>query len=216
MAQGLTISSAALLAGKGSRVVHCGTSDRNLFTIDRASELTTLSHRTHYRAHGKTTLERVVLSRWDNVVVSPDYFLSAERLARLSQKGVKFLRTFSKNGFRPIELLEKTERKLTHIDKIVKLFQPFIHDYHYVFTGDALKNLSLKEVEFEFAPEKLDWRRYWLDIQMPGLRKWCFPTIEGQKVETDHATNPVRFVKTENLNKKREISTPALETRGMA
>jgi len=31
--------------------------------------------------------------------------------------------------------------------------------------------------ERRFEPETLDWRKYWLEVHMPGLRRWAFPLI---------------------------------------
>ena len=44
-----------------------------------------------------------------------------------------------------------------------------------------------------FEPESLEWRSYWLDVHIPGLRRWAFPLIEGKKPERYRPLYPVRF-----------------------
>ena len=50
--RGLVVAGAEMLLGQHSPVYQCGSSDRNLLTIDRAIELTALAHRRHLRDHG--------------------------------------------------------------------------------------------------------------------------------------------------------------------
>jgi len=72
----LSIAGSALLTNRRSSVIHCGSSDRNLLTMDRLSELTTLAHRIHYRKSGTDAIERLILSRWDTVVSSVEHTMS--------------------------------------------------------------------------------------------------------------------------------------------
>ena len=39
------------------------------------------------------------------------------------------------------------------------------------------------EPELRFEPESIEWRSYWLDVHMPGLRRWCFPIYENKDRE---------------------------------
>jgi hypothetical protein len=48
-------------------------------------------------------------------------------------------------------------------------------------------------VEWRFEPERIDWRRYWLDVHMPGLRRWAFPLIEGKRPERYKPLHPVKL-----------------------
>jgi hypothetical protein len=36
---------------------------------------------------------------------------------------------------------------------------------------------------FGYDPRALDWYEYWIDIHIPGLRRWSFPLLEGRAVE---------------------------------
>ena len=35
---------------------------------------------------------------------------------------------------------------------------------------------------FAADPRDIDWRRYWIDVHVPGLRRWVYPRIEGRRV----------------------------------
>lgn len=191
---GIMAISAALIEGRHAQVYQCGTSGDNLLTIDRAARLTSLSHRLHYREHGKTIMERLVRSRWNSVTVQETHPLSVYSLRTVFRDLNQLLKevSHSPRAPRPIraagkrfsKFSQKTDRKLERITNLLDLFMPFIHDHHHVFETRNLKKIPLVEKEFSFAPEKMSWRDYWLDIHMPGLRRWCFPVIERRSVET--------------------------------
>ena len=74
----------------------------------------------------------------------------------------------------------KINRKLEQTEKLLELFYPFIHDYRHIFQTNSLFLYDVREKEFEFSIRQIDWASYWKNVQMPGLRKWCFPVIEGK------------------------------------
>ena len=57
------------------------------------------------------------------------------------------------------------------IDKMVDLYQPFVNDNTYIFASQALFAAEIVEPEFRCDPKSIDWRSYWLDVHVPGLRK---------------------------------------------
>jgi hypothetical protein len=125
-------------------VYQCGSSDRNLLTIDRAIELTALAHRKHLRYHGDTALERVVLSRWDAITTDIDHLLSVPNIRSMAEGLRDWLRDVKAPKFMRKQLDEwadKTDDALDTvetIDKMVDLYQPFVHDNHYIFVSQAL------------------------------------------------------------------------------
>ena len=38
---------------------------------------------------------------------------------------------------------------------------------------------------FGFDIGSLDWRHYWMKIQVPGLETWSIPVLRGEKVSDD-------------------------------
>ncbi len=198
---GMMLAGAALLTGRHRPVYQCATSDSNLFTIDRACELTSLGHRIHLRKYGTTKLERVILSRWDSVPVGDGYLFSVQLFRKLTQQLEKVLSKIPTKGMaglgKPIrkahDALDRTNRKFAQVDEMLKLFMPYIHDYHQIYECSALRNMEIVEPEFRFDTSAIRWREYWLDIHMPGLRRWCFPAIEGKDRERLKPEHPVKF-----------------------
>lgn len=198
--KGITTAGAALMAGVHEPVYQCGTSDLNLLTIDQAAELTSLSYRIQYRQNGKTFVERSVRSRWRVISVGNKHPLSVANLRAWIQKLGRLVDKLRSKAPPPLrvmpnrasDLLRKSERRLQRIHHMLDLFMPFIHDNHQVFETKALRELNVEE-EFQFKPEDIDWDKYWLRVQMPGLRRWCFPVMEGKKEEQYYPQAPFQL-----------------------
>jgi long-chain acyl-CoA synthetase len=196
----IAIAGAALMLGEHKPVYHCGTSDRNPLTIGRACELVSLAHRKHLRKSGSSAMERVVLSRLDGVCVEGEHLLSVPNIRSVSRGIVSTLRGLSERA--PDKLgksmdewasaTEQADRQLDVVEKMLDLFRPFIHDNRFVFRCRGFQEHDVEEAAFRFEPESIDWRHYWLNIHIPGLRRWSYPAIEGKRVET--YTPEVAFV----------------------
>jgi long-chain acyl-CoA synthetase len=201
VARAIAIVGAALMEDVAAPVYQCGTSDINRMTIDRACELTALAHRRHLREHGATPLERVLLSRWDAVPTDPDHLLSTDNISSVAEGFSSVLRGIPKRW--PKALRRGAERwakkaddardKLSTIDRVLTLYLPFIYENFFVFQSAALRELSVVEPEFQVDTASIDWREYWIDIHMPGLRKWCYPLIEGKTPEKYSPEHPFKL-----------------------
>jgi thioester reductase-like protein len=184
----LCIVASALLRGESARVYQCGSSDRNFLAIDRLTELSALGHRKHLRQHGKSALEKLVLSRWDALAADREHVFNVTNIRKLLGQVVRYLRHGRPEKI-PSEIREwaddmakssdSTVRKLRQIEDVLDLFMPFTYDHYCVFECQAIARHVVTEPEFRFAPEDIEWRTYWLDVHMPGLRRWCFPEYEG-------------------------------------
>lgn len=193
----MVIGTAALAAGRGEPVYHVGSSDRNRCSVGRAAELIVLSHRRHLRERHRTRQERLLKSRWDAVLVEPDHPLRVET-ARSFLRGVEEAVDLLPDKLRGkldrlISRAHEVDDKLAQIQKLVELYLPFMYESYYVFESRALDAHPPLEPEFAFAPERIDWRKYWLDVHMPGLRRWAFPLIEGKRPERYRSEYPVRL-----------------------
>src|SRR5262249_51391169 len=153
-------------------VYHCGTSDLNRFTIDRACELTSLGHRLYYRKYGKNRIERVLLARWDTIPVEENHLLSIPHLKavtgilanaarKVSELKVPF---FKKQLEKTRDLAERLNRKLGQVQEMLDLFKPFIYDNRQIFKTKNLPSHTVKEPEFQFRLQNFQWRDYWLNI----------------------------------------------------
>jgi hypothetical protein len=59
----------------------------------------------------------------------------------------------------------------------LKLYQPFMLDNRFVFEAENIRAaygaLSAGDKErLPWSPEKIEWKRYWLDHEVRGIRKW--------------------------------------------
>jgi len=199
---GLISASAAVVDGRAKSVYQCATSDRHPLTVGRGLELTSLAHRKHYRNHGEDAIERIFLSRWDSRVVGDDHFLGAGNMRKLAQwvsdlaKDVpdslpKRIRSeLKKMGTKS----DRIDRRLSIVEKVIDTYKPFVSDNRQTFACDELVGLRAVESFFHYEPRNLDWRRYWIDQHMPGLRRWSFPIIESEKVEIYRPAHPVRLL----------------------
>jgi thioester reductase-like protein len=188
----LLITGAALLRGENVRVYQCGASDRNFLPIDRLTELSALGHRKWLRKHGESALHKVVLSRWDALAADPDHVLNLGNIRSVLNQITRYLRHGLPEKI-PSELQEAADKlaketdnsnqRLRKIEDVLALFQPFTHDHYCVFECRAFDQHPVVEPEFRFEPESIEWRSYWLDVHMPGLRRWCFPSYENKDRE---------------------------------
>lgn len=197
----LIAASAALVSGQAKPVYQCATSDRHPLTVGRGLELTSLAHRKYYRNHGEDAIERVLLSRWDSRVVTDDHFMSVDNMRKVAQwladvakdapTGLpkKWRAELKKLGNKS----DRVDRKLGLVDKVIDTYKPFVSSNRQTFSCEDLVALATVEKFFHFEPRNIDWRRYWIDQHVPGLRRWSFPLIEGTRIEVYKPRHPVRL-----------------------
>jgi long-chain acyl-CoA synthetase len=195
----LMIAGAATMRGEQAEVYQAATSGRNTFVVDRAVELTALAHRRHYRSRGSSMMERVVLSRMDSVDSAYDHLFSVPNVRKTARNlasmfdGVKGPSPLRRQARQLAKATRAADKQLKGVQKIVDVFKPFIHDHCWYFESENVKAHNVMEEEFRFEPEGIDWRNYWIEIQVPGLRKWSFPQYEGKSVESFKPAHPVKL-----------------------
>ncbi len=93
-------------------------------------------------------------------------------------------------GGRVVEVIDRVKTSVDRVEEITRetdeafdMFRPFTVQNAYVFRSDNVRSLfeRIREDEqslLNWHPEKLDWYDYWLNIHLPGLTKWVFPTLE--------------------------------------
>jgi long-chain acyl-CoA synthetase len=79
--------------------------------------------------------------------------------------------------------IDKIDDNLDTIERLIDLYLPFIYENHFIFTTDNLLKYDVVEEPFRFDPTALNWRTYWINVHIPGLRKWCYPLFEGRTPE---------------------------------
>ncbi|MFT4706004.1 MAG: nucleoside-diphosphate-sugar epimerase [Bradymonadia bacterium] len=186
VASALWVATARVLNGNAPPVFQCATSAKNPLTLGRALELTGLSQRRHLRSNGATLTDRQLRSRFDTTAFDTSHVLSLSSVTEAMKTSAEALRKLPKGT--PTKLkqeastlsrkLTRNRRTLSGIEATVDAFTPFIRDIRQTFVADALSRQIVADPDLRFAPESIDWRDYWLNIHMPGMRKWCFPKIE--------------------------------------
>jgi hypothetical protein len=197
----LTAVAAAVIEGRHKPVYQCATSDRNCLSVGRGLELTSLAHRRYYRKHGEDAIERILLSRWDSKPVGDDHFMRPENLRKVAQAISEFakdapdgLPEFLKKELKKVgQKSDRVDRKLMVADKVFDTYKPFIAQNRQTFSCEDLVGLEVKESFFHYEPKNIDWRLYWIEQHVPGLRRWSFPVIDNERVETYTPVTPVRM-----------------------
>ena len=218
VAAGIAIAGAAVLAGVALPVYQGATTERNPLTVGRATELTGLGQRTHLRKRGSSWKERLLLSRADTTVFQDEHPLSLSSVDRAMKTAAIALRGLpertpdrwrtkaQKAAFK----LERNRRVIRRIELMVDAFTPFTRDLRQSFAADALSSHAVVELDFAWLPESIDWRHYWLEVHMPGMRKWCFPLIDGEEPPKAEHAEPIRL--RERSNGRAELRAPAEPT----
>lgn len=205
---------AAALSGRAGPLYHLGSSSSNPLTIDRALELTNLAIRRDFLDSDKKT-ERHLQRFFDSVPVAYDdeHAFSPPRLKRLARSLRGMLESLDipnilpkplkKPVGRPLQntkqnaelMLEGADRQLSRVQKLFDLYKPFINDNVWFFRNERIHELDAlldedSRARFGWACDRIDWRRYWLDVMYPGINTWCLPLLEGREVPEDP---PVRL-----------------------
>jgi long-chain acyl-CoA synthetase len=95
-------------------------------------------------------------------------------------------------GGRVAEVIDLVKDKVERVEEMTRetseafdMFRPFTVENAYVFRSENVRALFDRISEDErslltWNPEQLDWFDYWLNIHLPGLTKWVFPTLEDE------------------------------------
>ena len=182
--RGMTLISAALMAGCNEPVYQIASSVTNPCNMGRSIELTGLGHRRHYRA--QNGFKQRIKLKFDAIPVSK------ARYETLSAPAQKAIVQAIQRGVEPFGLqmptLARRERELDKVTKLIALFEPFILHNDHIFEAANVERLSAslpaeERAEFGYDVRELDWWDYWINVHIPALRKWCYPLIEGRAPE---------------------------------
>jgi len=181
--RGLTLIAAALLERRHQPVYQLATSASNPCDMRRSIELTSLAHRKHYRT--QDGFEFRLKAQFDAIPVSKARYQS---LSAPAQRAL--LRTLI--NLSPVAImrapLEKRDRLLARVEKLIEIYEPFILHNEYVFEADHVELLSAalppeERDAFGYDTRALDWWDYWINVHVPALRRWVYPLLEGRPLE---------------------------------
>lgn len=206
--EGLTVAASALVAGKAKPVYHCGTSDMNPLSLRFAVELMGLSHREYERNNGKRSFEKKILSRMEPLFVGEKSFFTPEKMRRAAtllleaaDLGAPHVPDAAKGFFEfGRKMLRKARWDLIKAERVVEAFHPYLSRYDYRFATENLKSHAVQEPEFRFCPEAISWSQYIVRVHEPGLRKWCYPLMEGGRPEIHQPRRRCRLAPEETIS----------------
>lgn len=210
VARGVTLATAAALKDRAADVYHLASGDTNPLTFGRAIELTNLGVRRMHAKPDARRLERWVLRHLDVVPIDLDDapWTGPTRLVRAAGRARELVRrvdparemppsayarwgkSVEKHVSRLGRRLRRAEVNFSRVEAMLELYRPFIHDHDYVFRTDRIRALSAalpadERRTFEYDAAEVDWRRYWLEVEVPGLERWCLPLMRGESPQQD-------------------------------
>jgi long-chain acyl-CoA synthetase len=111
------------------------------------------------------------------------------------------------------QTVDRVEEQTREATEAFEMFLPFTVENAYVFRSDNVRALfeRIREEERQLLtwnPETFDWYDYWLNIHMPGLKKWVLPTLEE-----DMRAQPKRVYTYRDLLELFETTTKRHSTR---
>ena len=111
------------------------------------------------------------------------------------------------------QTVDTIEEQTREAKEAFEMFLPFTVENAYIFRSDNVRALFDRIGEDEqqllkWDPEKFDWYDYWMNIHMPGLKKWVLPTLEE-----DMRAQPKRIYTYRDLLEMFETTTKRHQTR---
>ena len=206
-------------------VYQAATGDTNPNTMGRIIELVGLDKRRHFaeKSTGIKFLNQVAARMEPRPVSTSTYEKTSVPMFNSAAKKASSLLERARprwGGGKVVEVIDRVKSTVERVEELTRetseafdMFRPFTVENAYVFRSDNIRSLfeSIGEDErnlLNWSPEKIDWYGYWLDIHLPGLAKWVFPTLEE-----DMRVQPKRVYTYRDLLELFETSTKRHATR---
>ena len=208
------------------QLVHqAATGDSNPNNMDRIIGLVGLYKRKHFQEkESGFKLVNEIVARMEPRPVSTSTFerLSVPMFNSAAKKASSLLDRARPRwgGGRVVEVIDRIKTGVDRVEEITsetteafEMFRPFTVENAYIFRSDNVRSLfeRIRKDEqglLSWYPEKFDWYDYWLNIHLPGLKKWVFPTLEE-----DMRAQPKRIYTYRDLLELFETSTKRHATR---
>ncbi|MGB6554434.1 MAG: AMP-binding protein, partial [Candidatus Binataceae bacterium] len=176
----------ALLIKRQQPIYQLCTSDRNPLPMRRLVELTALTHRRDHRGDKGSSAR--MAKHLEAVVVSQNtYDLASETLPRILKRAAEIARSVVGEDSERIKQLETridTFKDNTELAReLVEVYRPYIQELVYTFHGANARalyaSLARDDVKHHpYRPDQIDWRDYWMNVHMPGLRRHIFGQLD--------------------------------------
>jgi long-chain acyl-CoA synthetase len=208
------------------KLVHqAATGDSNPANMDRIIGLVGLFKRRHFEEKdtGVQFLNKI-MARMEPRSVSTSNFekLSVPMFNSAAKKASSLLDRARPRwgGGRIGEVIDRMKTTVDRVEEITKetseafeMFRPFTIENAYIFRSDNVRSLfdrirTEEQDLLRWNPDKFDWYDYWLNVHLPGLKKWVLPTLEE-----DMRAQPKRIYTYRDLLELFETSTKRHATR---
>jgi long-chain acyl-CoA synthetase len=178
-------------------VFQAATGDSNPNNMERIIGLVGLDKRRHFQEKetGNKVLNRIV-ARMEPRPVTNEYYdkASVPMFNATAKKASSLLDKVRPRwgGGRIAEAIDRVKDGVERVEELTRetteafdMFRPFTMENAYVFRSDNVRALfdrigADERALLTWNPEKFDWYDYWLNIHLPGLTKWVFPTLEDE------------------------------------
>ncbi|HSS19193.1 MAG TPA: AMP-binding protein [Pyrinomonadaceae bacterium] len=173
------------------------TGDSNANNMDRIIGLVGLYKRRHFQEKetGNKFFNEVVSRMEPRPVPTETFEKSSVPMFNSAAKKVSSLLDRARprwGGGRVGEVIDRFKTTVDRVEEIThetseafEMFRPFTVENAYIFRADNVRALFDRIGDDEkglltWNPEKFDWYDYWLNVHLPGLKKWVFPTLEDE------------------------------------
>jgi long-chain acyl-CoA synthetase len=206
-------------------VYQAATGDSNPNNMDRIISLVGLYKRKHFqeKESGFKLLNEVVARMEPRPVSNANFEKFSVPMFNSAAKKASSLLDRARprwGGGRVVEVIHRMKSTVDRVEEIThetteafEMFKPFTIENAYIFRSDNVRSLferMRKEEQglLSWFPERFDWYDYWLNVHLPGLKKWVFPTLEE-----DMRAQPKRIYTYRDLLELFETSTKRHATR---
>ena len=178
-------------------VYQAATGDSNPNNMERIIGLVGLFKRKHFQEKetGVKLLNELASRMEPRPVTMPHFEKTSMPMINSAAKKATSLLDRARprwGGGRVVEVLDRVKSSVERVQEITRetteafeLFKPFTIENAYIFRSDNVRWLFDRISKDEgsllsWFPEKFDWYEYWLNVHLPGLKKWVFPTLEDE------------------------------------
>jgi len=178
-------------------VYQAATGDANANNMERIVGLCGLDKRKYFEEKGTgVKILNQIAARMEPRVVTTSKFdnTSVPMFNATAKKASSLLDRVRPRwgGGRVGEMIDMVKDKVERVEEMTRetteafdMFRPFTVENGYVFRSENVRTLFDRISEDErglltWNPEQFDWYDYWLNIHLPGLTKWVFPTLEDE------------------------------------
>src|ERR1700754_1372398 len=171
--------------------------DANANNMERIVGLCGLDKRRHFEEKdtGVKILNRIAARMEPRVVTTSKFYNTSVPIFNATAKKASSLLDRMRprwGGGRVGEVIDLVKDKVERVEELTRetteafdMFRPFTVENAYIFRCDNVRALfdrisADERTLLTWNPEQFDWYDYWLNIHLPGLTKWVFPTLEDE------------------------------------